>query len=447
MKRSLWSAAGACGLFLLSLELPAAPAHGWLSWRGPQQNGVSLETGLPDTLAVKDALWTADFPGASTPVIANGRLYIMGYQGQGPELKEGVACFDAETGQKRWEQSFSDFLSDTIYMRYASSSPSIDPETGQVYMQGTQGIFAALTDEGKLLWKYSLMESFGRLTFPNSRTASPVIDGDLVITRGITANWGLHGPAGDRFYAFDKRTGDLVWTSSPADRPKDNSFSFPYLGWLDGRRVLYATTGDGSVVCINARTGDPLWRIPMAKAGINASILVHNNDKVIAIYGTPYEPGQMVAMKIPHVMPPSAAAGPVVVERSQTELWSIDLSTSTSSPILVGDRIYVVSEKGDLCSVDVNQGKILWRLKIGIEQRNSCPLYADGKIYVPMLDDPASKTEGGGEAGTTGAFYIVKPTETEGQILAHLALEGRCFGTPTAYNGKVYMQTTRRLYC
>ena len=288
---------------------------------------------------------------------------------------------------------------------------------------------------------------FRPVDLSNSRTASPVIDGvwsSLAALRPIGARTARRATG---FMPSTKRPAMRVWTSSPAGQPKDNSFSLPYLGWLDGKRVLYATTGDGSVVCLNARTGDPLWRIPIAKAGINASILVHNNDKVIAIYGTPYEPGQMVALKIPHVMPPNAAAGPVIVERSQAELWSIDLSTSTSSPILAGDRIYVVTEKGDLCSVDVNQGKILWRLKIGIEQRNSCPLYADGKIYVPMLDDPAGKTEAGGEAGTTGAFYIVKPTETEGQILAHLALEGRCLGTPTAYNGKVYMQTTRRLYC
>ena len=35
----------------------------------------------------------------STPVIANGKLYIMGYLGEGPDLDEGVACFDAETGK------------------------------------------------------------------------------------------------------------------------------------------------------------------------------------------------------------------------------------------------------------------------------------------------------------------------------------------------------------
>lgn len=406
---------------------------------------MSLEKNLPSTIDPKNALWVEDFPGQSTPVIANGKVYIMGYFGSDADLQEGVACFDAETGKQLWRKGYNDFLSDIIYQRYAISSPAVDPKTGNVYMQGTQGILAAFTPDGKLLWEHSLMEEIGRLTFPNGRTASPVVDGDLVITRGITANWGAQGPGGDRFYAFDKKSGQLVWSSTPGDRPKDNSYSHPYLTFLNGKRVFYSATGDGSVVCVNARTGDPLWRIPVFKSGINSSLLVHNNDKIIAIYGTPYEPGQMIALKIPQVTPTNAAAGPVVVERDSAQLWANDLSTSASSPILVGDRIYVVTEKGDLNSVDANTGKILWHLKLGIEQRNAALVFADGKLYVPMLDDPETKTSGG-EAGSTGAFYIIQPGDTEGKILAHAALDGRCFGTPVAYNGKVYVQTTRHLY-
>ncbi len=452
MKRTIFSCAGAIGFclassFFIPVFSHADAARGWLSWRGPRQDGASLETGLPDKVATEEALWTADFPGQSAPVIANGRVYIMGYRGEGPDLKEGVACFDAETGKELWNQSYTDFLSDTVYLRYATSSPTIDPETGNVYMQGTQGILAAFTADGALIWKHSMMELYGRLTFPNSRTASPLIDAELVITRGITANWGANGPAADRFYAFDKKTGDLVWTSSPGDRPKDNSFSHPYLSWLGDRRVFYAAAGDGSVVCVNARTGDPLWRVPLFRAGINATVLVHNNDKVIAIYGTPYEPGQMVALRIQDVAPTNATAGPVVLDRAKVELWSNELSTSTTSPILVGDRIYVVAEKGDLCCVDAATGKILWKLKIGIEQRNACPLFADGKLYVPMLDDPAVKGGGGGDTGSKGAFYVIQPGDQEGKILSHISLDGRCFGTPSAYNGKVYVQTTRKLYC
>jgi hypothetical protein len=91
----------------------------------------------------------------------------------------------------------------------------------------------------------------------------------------------------------------------------------------------------------------------------------------------------------------------------------------------------------------------LWRLPLGIEQRNSCPLYADGKLYVPMLEDPAGKgsPSSSDEAGAKGALYIIQPGDSAGEILSHVELDGRCFGTPVAYNGKLYLQTTRKLYC
>lgn len=449
MKRYVAFLTGTFAAASILAQTSSAAVTGWLGWRGPNQNGFTQETGLPDKIDSAKPLWSVDYPGASTAVIANGKLYIMGYQGEGPDLQEGVTCFDADTGRQIWQYLFSDYLSDIIYTRYATSSLAIDPETGDVYMQGTQGVLAAFTANGKLLWKKSLMEEYGRLTFPNGRTASPVVDGDLVITRGITSNWGANGPASDRFYAFDKKTGDLVWASTPGDRPKDSCYAYPYIGFMDGKRVLISTGGDGSVVCVNARTGEPLWRVPLGKAGINASVLVHPNGTVVAVYGTPYEPGQMVAFKAPSVAGLTGKGGPKVYDRAQVELWSVDISTSTSSPILVGDTIYVVAEKGDLHAVDIKTGKTLWNppVKIGIEQRNSCPLYADGKLYVPILDDPAAKTGGSSDAGSKGGFYIIKPGATKGEIISHVTLEGRCFGSPTAYNGKVYMQTTKKLYC
>ncbi len=444
-----------CGLALAAVLPASAPAHaaavdGWLNWRGPDQNGSSRETGLPDRIgSAAEALWTTDYAGKSTPVIANGRLYILGYEGEGAELREGVACFDAETGRQLWKQGFTDFLSDTIYERYSTSSPALDPETGHVFMQGTQGILAAFSPDGRLLWSHSLMEMLGRLTFPNGRTASPIVDRDLVITRGITSNWGAQGAGGDRFYAFDKASGELVWSSSPGDRPKDNSFSHPYLSWFKGRRVFYAATGDGSVVCVNARTGEPLWRVPLAKSGISVTVVVDPQRQVIvATYGTPYEPGEMVAMKIPEAEPAAGALGPVIVERAVVELWANDLSSSASSPILAGDTIYFIKEKGDLAAVNIADGKVRWTVPLGIEQRNASPLFADGRIYAPILDNPQGKGAGASsEAGVKGGFYIIEPTPTEGLVRSHIELEGRCFGTPVAYHGKIYLQTAKKLYC
>ncbi len=440
---------------LSAVAASADAAKGWFDWRGPEQTGASRETGLPDKIDAKEALWTADFPGQSAPVISKGKLYIMGFQGEGQGLQEGVACFDAETGKKLWQQLFNDFLSDVVYLRYANSSPSIDPETGNVYIQNSSGIFACFTENGKLIWKHSMMEEFGRMTFPNNRTASPLIDRDLVITRGITAAWGAYGPPGDRFYAFDKKTGELVWSSAPGDRPQDNTFSHPWLSFYNGMRVLYSAGGDSSLVCLNARTGDPLWRTPVAKAGakggINAAVIEYKGTVIVVHESENIDTsdvGRMAAFKIPaDVKPPT----PQVFPTADLEKWRNPIGSLASSPVLAGNRIFEVTGTGELTATDAESGKILWKKKLGIEERQSSPFYADGKLYVAIY--LAAATEGGSTAEAedekvgNGELFVIKPGDSDATILSRTVLNGKCYGSPVAFNGKVYMQTEKQLYC
>jgi len=461
MKRNFPSLAGFASLLLASLVACspafAAPVTGWLGWRGPQHLGTSLEKGLPDKVDAKAALWTADFPGQSTPVIANGRLYINGYLGDGPDLQEAIACFDAETGTKLWEHRENDFLSDTIYLRYSTSAPTVDGETGNVYVQGTQGLLMCFTADGKLLWKHSLMEEYGRLTFPNSRTATPLIDQELVITRGITSAWGAHGPAGDRFYAFDKKTGQLVWSSAPGDRPQDNTFSHPWLDFWNGQRVLYSAGGDCTLLAINARTGEPLWRVSVAKAGakggINAAVIRHKDNLIVTHESENLdssEIGRMAAYKIPTSVTKTNPLIPEVRVPKQAEAWRNEVGSLATSPVLVGDTIYEVNGTGDLCAIDANSGKVLWKHKLAIEQRQSSPFYGDGKLYVAMYitaQGAEKVAAGGGDSGGNGDLFVIKPGATGCEILSHSPLDGRCYGTPIGYNGKLYVQTDKKLYC
>ena len=446
----------------------AAPAKsgavtGWLAWRGPSQNGTSPETGLPDKADAKKPLWTADFPGQSTPVIANGRLYINGYMGDGPDLREGTTCFDAETGKVIWQHLQNDFLSDTIYLRYSTSSPTIDPETGNVFVQATQGVLTCFSPDGKIVWQHSMMEEFGRLTFPNSRTATPAIDHELVITRGVTSGWGANGPAGDRMFAFDKKTGELVWLASPADRPQDNTFSQPTFSFLDGKRVLYTACGDSSIACVNARTGDALFRFPAAKAGakggINASPLLYKDSLIIPHESENVdttEVGRTAAYRIPKSSDTSTATAPPGVtlppglrlfSPKELELWRNPLGNLASSPCLVGDTLYEVTGVGELAAVNADTGEVKWKKKLGAEQRQSSPFYADGKIYVAfyIAGADASAAQGENEVGN-GELYIFKPGEKDAELLSRTKLTGRCFGSPIAYNGKLYVQTDKKLY-
>ncbi len=419
--------AGICWLPAVS---QAAPVNGWLNWRGPYQTGVSDEKDLPDTFEVdgKNQLWTYNLSGRGCPVIADGKVYAWGYSGTGPDLQEALVCLDAETGKRLWEHRFNDFMSDMVYERYSIGSPVVDAETGNVYLQTSAGIFAAFTGDGRKLWEHSMMETFGRLTFPNGRTGAPVIDDDLVIIRGITANWGGQGPAADRFYAFDKRTGELVWSSTPGlIAPKDSSYSTPFLGWMGKKRVFYVGTGDGSVVCVNARTGDLIWRYKCAAGGINGSVVVAGNILVAGhadenLDST--EAGRMIGIKLSDTMPAE-------LDKSH-EAWRMHEALLTSSTVVVGDVAYQVNKVGELLRINVKTGHLDWRHKLGPDQLHASPLYADGKLYIPMRD---------------AGFFILKPTEKGAEVLSHTPLEGEALGAPAVCAGKIYFFTTKRLYC
>jgi outer membrane protein assembly factor BamB len=440
--------------------LAEAAVTGWLNWRGPEQNSVSRETGLPATADARNPLWVVDFPGQSAPVIAGNRLYINGYLGEGTDLQEVTACFDADTGKELWRHAENDFLSDTIYLRYATSSPTIDPETGNVFAQHTQGLLMAFSPDGKLLWQHSMMEEFGRLTFPNSRTASPVVDGELVITRGITSSWGAHGAAGDRFYAFHKKTGQLVWSSAPGDRPQDNTFSNPYLDIWNGKRVLYSAGGDSTILGINARTGEPLWRFPFAKAGakggINAALVKHG-DNLIAVHESENldssEIGRMAAFRIPRPeeVKPTNSVIPHVFPPKAFEVWRQPaVGSLASSPVLIDDMIYEVTGTGDLCAVEAVSGKLRWKKKIGIEQRQSSPFYANGLLYIGVyvtLKDADAGAQASTDSVANGDLVILRPGADGAEELSRTQVTGRCFGSPIGYNGKLYLQTDKKLYC
>jgi outer membrane protein assembly factor BamB len=437
--RMLWAVAAAVTMTAISAS-QSAPAKftGWLSWRGPDQNGASRETGLPSAWTPGGANHVFEIPngGQGTPIIANGKLFALVTTGSGGDLQEVLLCADAGTGKKVWEKRFSDFTSDVVYDRYALGSPCVDPETGNVYVISAAGLFTCFTAEGQQVWQHSLMDALGRLTFVNGRNGGPWIDQDFVYFRYITSNWGGEGPASDRIYALDKKNGSLVWSSTPGDRPKDNSFALPVMAWKDGKRLMYTGAGDGSVVCVNARTGQPVWRSPQSAGGFNASALLYQ-DKVIAVHADENldaaDSGRMVALRTDAktVPPEMGHVGAPLLERT-AEAWRNPLSSTSSSPVLVGNRIYLTDKTGHLDCVNADTGKVLWQHKLAPDQLHASPLYADGKLYVPM---------------TSGDFYIMKPSDAGVQELAKVKLAGRCLGAPSVWAGRVYVMTDQKLYC
>ena len=419
-----------------------AAVTGWTNWRGPHQAGRSDATDLPKSIKSTDALWTHNIAGRGHAVIANGRVFTWGYRGKDADLQEVLFCLDEANGKTIWEHGYNDYLSDTVYSRYTVGAPTIDPATGWVYLMTTNGGVKCFNADGKIQWEYSLMERFGRLTFPNGRTGAAVIDGDLVIVRGVTSYWGKQGPARDRFYAFKKKTGAPVWASTPGVAPQDSSFSTPVLANVGARRVFYAGTGDGNVVCVDVRTGQPLWRYQLSHGGVNASVVV-SGDTLVAIHGKENidgsEEGRMVGIKLPTKLPAPGEPqlilkdkDPKIADGKTWEKWRLQHSMFTSSPALANGRVYQVSKTGVLVCVDVKTGKELFAKKINNDQIHSSPLYADGHLYL---------------AFPNGRFMVVKPGDDDAEIVSEAQLEGGILGSPVAWNGKIYLHTKTKLYC
>lgn len=408
-------------------------AEGWLNWRGPSQNGTSAETKLPVdfTIGGPNHRWSIDLKGRGTAVINRDRVYVIGYRGIDFELQEVLGCYDVESGRKLWERSWSDFLSDIIYERYSVGAPAIDPETGNVFVQTSPGLLMAFTADGEPVWERSLMEEFGRLTFPNGRTGCPTVDGQFVIINAITSNWGRQGPARNRFYAFDKDSGELVWASTPGTAPKDSSFSTPVFEWRDGKRIMYAGTGCGHLVAINALTGEPIWRYRMSFGGVNSSPVLAG-DRIIEVHGKENlddtTTGRMIAVKLG-----MDKTGQEATDLPKSaELWRNELGMFTSSPVLVGDRVYQVTAKGELCCVDIADGRVLWKEKLATSQLHASPLYADGKLYIPMW---------------SGDFYVIEPSDKGPKILQKVKFPSQLIGSPSVWRGRVFIHSTTRLHC
>jgi hypothetical protein len=95
---------------LSQLSAAESAARGWLAWRGPQQNGTSAETGLPDKVDSSAPLWTMDFAGRGTPVINGNKVYVLGYEGAGPDLQQVLRCIEGGQRENDLGAAFQPFL-------------------------------------------------------------------------------------------------------------------------------------------------------------------------------------------------------------------------------------------------------------------------------------------------------------------------------------------------
>jgi outer membrane protein assembly factor BamB len=439
-------------LALLSAS-SAASAADWVHWRGPEQTGQSKETNLPGEFDPKlkekgNVLWSQPYGGRSAPLVMSGRLYIIQGTGEGIHEGEQVVCFDEKSGKLLWEHRVNVYHTDIVSSRLGWTTLAADPAEGYVYAHTTAGELLCLDKDGKRVWSRQLTEEFGRVTGYGGRIVSPIFDSGLVIVGMVNGSWGDQARGLNRFVAFDGKTGQVVWWSTPnADTLLGTYYSIPVVTVIGGQRLLITGGADGAVHALKVRTGEVVWSHPCAKGVINGSPVVSGNlvycahgeenpegapiGRVVCLDGSQVDP----KTKRPKVVWDTFRK-PYKANRGQPLANRFGLA----SPALADGLLYVPDDTGELFCFRAKDGELLWKYRYATEVRGA-PLVADGKLYIfDVKGRMVILTLNGNQKPDEGDTFEYKFRDPKGLL-------NETNGTPIAVNGRIYFTTRTDLYC
>jgi outer membrane protein assembly factor BamB len=402
-------------------------AADWPHWRGATQQGISPEKGLPSSWSKEgeNLLWQAPVGCRSAPLVLNDRVYMISRVGDGETRQERVVALDLDTGRMVWEHRFNAFLTDVVYHRLGWANLAADPETGNIYAHGVQGLMFCFDKDGKILWQRSLTEELGRISGYGGRTYSPIIEGGQVIISSLTSGWGAYGPGAHRFFGMDKRTGEILWINAAGETPLDTGYSVPVTTTLDGARIMFTGLADGSIAALRPYTGETVWRVPLSRRGMMSSV-VYANERVYALHGDANLDTNVMGRLI------------CLDARAGRELWRVDgLTGQYTTPALHDELLFVADSAANLHGVDTKSGEVLWTFNYGNEAKGS-PVYADGKIYI---------------GDVPGGWRILEVTRggckllSEQPFLDASGVPDEVYATAAVAHGRVIMSTLNETFC
>ncbi|SVD12518.1 uncharacterized protein METZ01_LOCUS365372, partial [marine metagenome] len=134
-------------------------AGDWPQWRGPKRDGISRETGLLQVWpsAGPERIWLSRDIGIgySAPVVANGRLFVMGTKGG----KEQLFAKEAKSGKLFWTAALGGILSNN-WGDGPRGAATVDGD--RVYALGAKGgLICANAEDGRVNWRVELVKDLG----------------------------------------------------------------------------------------------------------------------------------------------------------------------------------------------------------------------------------------------------------------------------------------------
>ena len=340
-------------------------AADWPQWRGPNRDAKVSDAAIPSTWpkALKEEWKVTVGLGHSSPVVANGKIYVFARQGE----EEALLCLDAVTGKEIWKSSqpvsYQMHPAATGHGKGPKSTPLVS--NGKVFTFGISGVLSCHDARtGKLKWRQEFSKQYPR-TSPLFGTAmSPLVDKGLLIVH-------VGGHDKGALTAFDPETGAIKW-SNDTDGP---AYSSPIVVTLAGVRQV-VTFMQKNFVGVDVATGKLLWKLP-AKTQYDENAVTTVAYKDMLIFSR--EGQGLAAIRL-------EKQGSEIVPR---EVWNNkENMLYLNSPVLQANMLFGLSalKKGQFFAIDADTGKTLWQSP-GRMGDNAAILNLGGKFLLLLTND------------------------------------------------------------
>jgi outer membrane protein assembly factor BamB len=382
----------------------AAAGADWPQWRGLKRDGTSAETGLmrawPQDGPKRDWMVEGLGEGYSTVSVSNGVIFTQGQRG----ATQYVMAFDAATGKKLWEVA-----NGGAFNERRGDGPRGVPtvEGDRLWAYSADGTLSCLdTKSGKRVWSYNAVQKYGG-SVPNwGISESPLVDGEHLIV--------VTGGRGASVVALNKRTGEPVWRSQsdPA------AYSSAILAEVGAVRQVLTFTANGAMG-LRADNGELLWRYDqVANRTANIATPIFHNGH--AFFSSDYGTGCALLRLQPQ-------GGSV---RSTEVYFNREMRNHYSSSVLVGDHLYGFSS-AILTAMKFLTGEVAWRDRsVG----KGSVIYAEGHLYAL------------GEDGTVGLVEATPAVYREKSRFTIAKGSLPMWAPPVIANGRLYLRDQDRLF-
>jgi outer membrane protein assembly factor BamB len=394
-------------------ELPDVKpaATDWPWWRGPDRNNVARPQSVPFRWDAPESIqWKVPVPGRgfASPVTWGQRLYLLTADEDAKIYS--LLAYDRQSGERLWttELHRGGFMKDIhSQCSHASATPACDSERVFSVLIHDRALWVSANGhDGKTLWQtnvapYDAIYGFG---------SSPVIYGSLVIVAGD------NDQTGSFLAALHRGTGRIVWRIK---RPLIDTYATPIVLRVAGRDQLLLG-GCGFLGSYDPNTGDLLWRCDGPTAETTANTAVADGERVYVAGGYP-KPYALMAVR-------ADGSGDVTATH---KVWSLDKAMPyVPSPLYHDGLLYIADDYGIATCLDAPTGKKIWQKRLGGDFTSS-PLICGDRLFVIN------------ESGTVFALS----TGQKSELLATSELNDQVMATPIICGGYVYIRTAKHLIC